>query len=179
MASLNKLHFPNSIRYALNVQNSLNPMFSPPVRHNWGYIPFEGRLNTWDIEPNRINREIKRINLKPVKRMHFAFDPFHPSVRSIRHIIYYFSSEKVRTTNPKCAYKTDVLTDRSDPLIKVELAEAMGDVDRITFKTADLKVEEILSRFNDLILPLVKDDVVEERTTKGVKKAAGGKKGKK
>ena len=62
--------------------------------------------------------------------------------------------------------------------MKVELAEPMNDVDRITFKTAGLNVEDILNRFNELVLPLVKEEVVEERTTKGVKKA-GSKKGKK
>merc|ERR1712080_116821 len=110
------------------------------------------------------------LNLKPVKRMNFTFDPFHPSAKSIRHIIYHFSSEKVRGTNPKCIYKTDVVSDRSEPTFSVQLDETTDDLSRIIFKTANLKPEDVLTKFNELILPLVKVEVLEDRTTKGAKK---------
>ena len=33
-------------------------------------------------------KELKLINLKSVKRLHFQFDPFHENVDSIRYSIY-------------------------------------------------------------------------------------------
>ena len=67
-----------------------------------------------EIEPNVLTYsfQIKLVNLKPVKRMHFTFDPFNPQVKSIRHILFHFSSEKIRATNAKCVYKTDIVSDR-------------------------------------------------------------------
>jgi len=140
------------------------------VRGHVGYLPASGRLHPWDTEEARVQKQIKRLNLKPVKRMHFSFDPFHPSAKSIRHVIYHLSSEKVRATNPKCIYKTDILSDRSEPTLSVQLDEATDDLCRILFKTANLKPEDVLTKFNEMILPLVKVEVEDERTTKGAKK---------
>lgn len=178
MASLTPTKF-SVAKHILGSQKWLNSIFSPPVRQHVGYIAFEGLLHPMDTELTRINRQVKRINLKPVKRMHFAFDPFHPSVKSIRHVLFHFSSEKIRGTNPKCIYKTDILTDRSEPTMKVELAESNENVGRFVFKTANLKTEEVLAKFNETILPLVKDEVEDERTTKGAKMTAATKGGKK
>jgi len=157
---------------------------SIPVRHHLGYLPMQGRLHPWDIEETRVHRQVKRLNLKPVKRMVFSFDPFHPSVKSIRHIVYHFSSEKVRGTNPKCIYKTDIISDRSEPTLSVYLDDANADLGCIIFKTANLKPEDVLNKFNEMILPLIKVESEDERTTKGaikktaqkdVKKKKGGK----
>merc|ERR1739848_685820 len=106
------------------------------VRGHVGYLPADGRLHPWDTEEARTQKQIKRLNLKPVKRMHFSLDPFHPSAKSMRHLLYHFSSEKVRGTNPKCVYKTDILSDRSKPTINVHLDDSIDDLCRITFKTA-------------------------------------------
>jgi len=139
------------------------------VRGHVGYLPAEGRLHPWETEEARTQKQIKRLNLQPVKRMHFSFDPFHESAKSIRHLIYHFSSEKVRGTNPKCVYKTDILSDRSEPTINVHLDEKTEDLNRITFKTANLKAEDVLTKFNEMILPFIKVEVTDERTTKGAK----------
>jgi len=143
---------------------------SVPIRHHVGYIPAQGRIHPWDTEESRVQRQIKAINLKPIKRLHFSFDPFHPSVKSMRHIVFHFSSDKIRATNPKCAYKTDILSDRSEPTFSVQLDEGNDDLGGIIFKTANLKVEDILTKFNSIILPLVKTESDDERTTKGAKK---------
>ena len=71
---------------------------------------------------------------------------------------------------------------RSEPTLKVDLEETAQDVEQIVFKTANLKVEDILTKFNELVLPLVKVEIDDERTTKGAKKSTApsktGKKGK-
>lgn len=143
------------------------------VRGHVGYLPAEGLLHPWDTENARLYKQIKRINLKPVKKLNFSLDPFHPSAKSIRHILYHVSNEKVRGTNPKCIYKTDILSDRSEPAIHVHLDETVDDISRITFKTANLTPEDVLTKFNEMILPLVKAEVADDRTTKGAKKTTG------
>jgi len=150
-----------------------------PIRSHVGYLPAQGRRHPWDTEEARIARQVKIINLKPVKRMHFTFDPFNPTVKSIRHTLFHFSSDKVRGTNPKCVYKTDIVSDRSEPTIKVLLDDNDDNLGTIVFKTANLKAEDVLTKFNEMVLPLVKVEVEEERTTKGVKKGAASSKKKK
>ena len=54
--------------------------------------------------------------------------------------------------------------------VSVQLDEATDDLCRILFKTANLKPEDVLTKFNEMILPLVKVEVEDERTTKGAKK---------
>ena len=49
----------------------------------------------------------------------------------------------------------------------------------IVFKTANLKSEDVLNKFNEMILPHVKVETEEDRTTKGAKKGGATKKGKK
>ena len=59
---------------------------------------------------------------------------------------------------------------RSEPTLSVQLDDATDDLCRILFKTANLKPEDVLTKFNEMILPLVKVEVEDERTTKGAKK---------
>jgi len=150
-----------------------------PVRTHFGYLPAQGRLHPWDTEEHRIARQIKLVNLKPVKRLQFTFDPFNPQVKSIRHILFHFSSEKIRATNPKCVYKTDIVSDRSEPTLKVLLDDNDDNLGSIVFKTANLKPEDVLTKFNEMVLPLVKVEVEEDRTTKGAKKGGAASKKKK
>jgi len=166
-----KILIPNSF-------DCIAPIYVP-IRGHMGYLPAQGRLHPWDTEEARIQRQVKRINLKPVKRMQFAFDPFNPTVKSIRHSLFHFSSEKVRATNPKCIYKTDILSDRSEPTIKVLLEDNSDNLGSIVFKTANLKVEDVLTKFNEMVLPHVKVELEEDRTTKGAKKGGAASKKKK
>ena len=49
----------------------------------------------------------------------------------------------------------------------------------IVFKTANLKVEDVLTKFNEIVLPHVKVESEEDRTTKGAKKVSAASKKKK
>ena len=49
----------------------------------------------------------------------------------------------------------------------------------IVFKTANLKVEDVLTKFNEIVLPHVKVESEEDRTTKGAKKSSAASKKKK
>ncbi len=67
--------------------------------------------------------QLKEIDLRPVQRVVFKFDPFHPNVRDFRDLMFHLSSSKIRNSNNKCVYKTDVVSDRSDPELLFKLGE--------------------------------------------------------
>ena len=62
------------------------------------------------------------------------------------------------------------LTAECEDIIADIQDEGNDDLGGIVFKTANLKVEDILTKFNSIILPLVKTESDDERTTKGAKK---------
>ena len=80
---------------------------------------------------------LKNFKLKHVNRVEFLFDPFHPSIASIRYYLnaslislqlkssrelnYHFTSKRLQASNPKCIVKTSVATDRGEPLVKIKL----------------------------------------------------------
>ncbi|KAF5303578.1 hypothetical protein FQR65_LT08179 [Abscondita terminalis] len=104
-----------------------------------------------------ITKQLKLVNLKPVKKIQVQFDPFHPKAQTARDLLFYLSTTKVLATNFSCAIKTNVVCDRSDPFIKVELAES-GE--SLTFLAENLTVLEILQEFNKRVSSLVKPEEV-------------------
>jgi len=145
-----------------------------PVRTHLGYIPRQGpanpRANSW--EQTKI--QLKKINMKPVKKVHYKFDPFHPKPHSIMQVMTHLSSEKIQKSNPKCMWKTEVVCDRSEPTLTLELNEG----DSLMFKTANLQVLEILANLNEYVLPRVKDETETPAVTKAAAGAGAGAKGK-
>jgi len=145
------------------------------VRTHTGYIPFEGRLPNIDNPQRDFYLKTRLINLQPVKKVTFKFDPFTKNCCGVRDMIAVMSTEKVRRTNPKCGFKTEVVDDGSEPTMKVELG---GDNDgkRIVFETGLLSSHEILEHFNRLVLPLVKEETEATVQSKGEKMRTAGKK---
>lgn len=72
---------------------------------------------------NDLIEAIRKTQLKPVKRITFKFDPFHPQATSCREYLFLISNEEIRETNPDCALRTEVVDTRDDPTITVELGE--------------------------------------------------------
>lgn len=145
-----------------------------PVRSHTGYIPFEGRVPNIDNPQVDFYLKTRLINLQPVKKVTFKFDPFTKNCAGVRDMIAVMGSEKVRKTNPKCGFKTDIVDDGSEPTMKVELG---GDNDgkRIVFEAGLLSSHEILEQFNRIVLPLVQDEQ-EAVQSKGEKMRKAGKK---
>jgi len=148
-----------------------------PNRTHLGYIPRQGRSKQYDDPWSRTKLQLIKVNMKPVKRVHYTFDPFHPRVDSIRHVIHHYSCERIQKSNPKCIFKTEVVCNRSEPTLKVELDEGNS----LLFKTAHLTVEEIVTMINDYVLPRVKEETAVVTESKGAKTTAkkgkaGGKK---
>ena len=64
------------------------------------------------------------------------------------------------------------MLNRSEPTLSVHLDDSNDDLGCIIFKTANLKAEDVLTKYNEMILPLVKVEADDDRTTKGAKKTA-------
>jgi hypothetical protein len=144
------------------------------VRHHTGYIPFEGRLPNTMTPRKKFYLDCLDINLQPCKKITFTIDPFVKNVAGVRDVMHIMSAERVRKSNPKCIVKSDVVDDRSEPTIKVELA---GDHDgkKIVFEAGLLTAHEIVFQFNRLTLPLIKEEVAVVLESKGEKMRKKGK----
>ncbi|KAG5894446.1 hypothetical protein JTB14_014893 [Gonioctena quinquepunctata] len=117
-----------------------------------------------------INKQLKLVNLKPVKKIQVKFDPFHPNAVTARDFLFHISTSKVAETNLSCVIKPDVVCDRSEPEIKIELA----DSGVIKFLANNLTVLEILQQINKHISSKVKPDpVASTATTKLAAKKQG------
>lgn len=144
--------------------------FAQPVRHHTGYIAKQGKAKVNDTPWLRTKLQLQLVNMKPVKKVQYTFDPFHPQAESIRRVITLMSCERIQKSNPKCFFKTDVVCDRSEPTMKLELED---DGNSLLFKTGNLSVEEIVTMMNEYVLPRVKAEKPAVTQSKGAK--AGGK----
>ncbi|XP_075680202.1 uncharacterized protein LOC113798775 [Dermatophagoides pteronyssinus] len=88
--------------------------------------------------------EIRQLQLKPFKRIHFKFDPFHSQVVSIREFLQHLDRRQVHKTNPKCLIRTEIVCDQQEPTITAHLENGK----KIHFKTANLTTIELLEYFN-------------------------------
>ena len=177
----------------------LNSVLSAvPSRTHFGYLPFEGRIPN-DKTPVYVQKaQVKAINLKPVKRIHFKVDPIHPRSGSIRKVhipnksyrllvtikcnaflllfqlMTIISNEKVTKTGPKTTFKYEFVSDRSEPTMTLSFLE---DERKAIFEMAFLTEHEAVYEMNKIVLPLVKDDTLTAPLeTKGGKSKKGGKK---
>jgi len=90
---------------------------------------------------------LKKIQLKPVKRLLFQFDPWHQQTRSIRDFLTHITGPKLRDTNPRCGVKTEILSNREEPQVIVSFENGKS----IIFKTALLTELEIVEHLNRYI----------------------------
>ncbi|KAK9870942.1 hypothetical protein WA026_009900 [Henosepilachna vigintioctopunctata] len=115
-----------------------------------------------------ITKQLKLMNLKPVKKIHVKFDPFHPNAVTAREFLFHISSPKVIETNLECLIKPNVVSDRSEPEIKLELEDSGS----LKFLANNLTVLEILQQINKHVSSKV---VPEEITSTPVAKLASKK----
>ena len=122
----------------------------------------------------------QRANLQPVKKVTYTFDPMTENHASLRHFMFFWNTKKVRATNLKLLVKTEIVDDRRDPAVVLELNNGRT----LEVRTGNLTELEIASVVNSHLLPLVKEEE-EEAVSKGAKAggaggpAKGGKKGRK
>ena len=70
-----------------------------------------------------IVQQLKQLDLRPVNKVNYKFDPFHPNAKEFRDLIFHLSSPKVRDTNISCTFKTEVVSDLSQPELKCLLCK--------------------------------------------------------
>jgi len=138
------------------------------ARTHLGYIPYQGRLGRQLSNHERFLIEMRKINLQPIKKATFTFDPMRYDYDSIRNFMYFFNKPKVLETNVKVAIKTDIVDDRSDPLLKLELNDGRD----LEIKTGNLSELDILRVMNYFVLPLVSEEKAALETKSS--KAGGG-----
>jgi len=112
----------------------------------------KSRITLWPVRPTDPERValytfLQQSHLKPVKRISVKFDPFDPDSKSIREFLYHVNGYKLRLTNPDCTVRQQVVCDRSEPIIDVDLDNGQ----KLIFKTRRLKAHEIVEQFNRVV----------------------------
>ncbi|KAL3266369.1 hypothetical protein HHI36_010546 [Cryptolaemus montrouzieri] len=130
-------------------------------------IYFSGSFSRSGGVISAIIKQLNLINLKPVKKIQVKFDPFHPNAVTARDFLFHISNPKVVETNLDCIIKPNIVCDRSEPEIKIDLQE-LGSV---TFLANNLTVLEILQHFNKHISSKVEpEEIVNTPSAKLVSK---------
>lgn len=119
---------------------------------------------------------IKRMHLRPVKKIQFTFDPYMKNVTSIRDVASTLHKPDILETNLSTILKFDIKSDRTEPRMDV----VFNDGEKLVFKTSNLSQLEIL----DYLFEYVEDkdprkNEGPELTTKSAKAGGKGGKGKK
>jgi len=94
--------------------------------------------------------EKKKINLYPVSKILFRFDPLNPKNRDFRELIFTFSAPKVRDTNLNCKIKTEIVCDHSEAEFNCDLINGT----KLKFKAGNLDALEIVKELSRILEPL-------------------------
>lgn len=137
-------------------------------------IPFSGAIKRSGGITQAISSQLKKVNLKAVRKVFIQFDPFHDRVTETRYFMHYITAPKVLKTNLSCSFKTEVLCDRTDPSITFNLANG----EEVVFNSANLTALEMCKLFNKHISVLAPKETVvaSPAATKTLKKGPQGKK---
>ncbi|XP_024879097.1 uncharacterized protein LOC112459285, partial [Temnothorax curvispinosus] len=71
-----------------------------------------------------------------------------------RDFLFYISAPRIRATNPQCSLKTEVVCDRSEPVITFSLQSG----EKVVLKTALLTSLNVLELYNKHITSLIPPD---------------------
>ncbi|KAM7342091.1 mitochondrial ribosomal protein L53 [Cochliomyia hominivorax] len=124
-------------------------------------IYYSGALKRSQGIVSAIGKELKKVNLKGVKRVTITFDPFAENVKATREFLFLLSNPKVVATNPKCVVKTDIVCNRQPAEVKfslVEKAQEQLKVKNVRFLSNNLNTLEILQLCNKHVSPLAPEE---------------------
>jgi len=141
------------------------------VRTHLGYIPFEGRVAAPLSNMGKFLKEVKRANLQPCNKVTYTFDPMTMNCHSVRNFMFFWNTKKVKMTNVKMLTKLEIVDDRRDPTILMNLNDGRD----LEIRAGNLTELEIATIVNTYLLPLVKEEEV-VKVTKGDSGKKGGKK---
>ncbi|CAI9720407.1 Hypothetical predicted protein [Octopus vulgaris] len=91
----------------------------------------------------QVIKRLSKVNLRPVKRIAFTFNPFVGDVISLRECLFHLNSRKILGTNPKVTMKVDVKSNLCDPVMEVNY----NDDTTTLYKTKNLTSLEIIDNF--------------------------------
>ncbi|XP_059618498.1 large ribosomal subunit protein mL53 [Phlebotomus argentipes] len=119
-----------------------------------------------------IAKQSKLINIKPVNRITFTFDPFNKRSTEVRKFLFQYSSARVKATNVNCKYRTNIVCDGSPPEVVFELTKPSGEKENLRVLCENLTLLELLQLTNKHIAQYI---VKPEETSKlPVTKASKG-----
>ncbi|XP_021931324.1 39S ribosomal protein L53, mitochondrial [Zootermopsis nevadensis] len=132
-------------------------------------VPFSGTLKRSAGISSAIAKQLRFVNLKPLKKVIVKFDPFDKNVTETREFLFSLTGSKILATNLNCKIKTEILCDRSEPSITFTL----NSKEVIVFKSGNLTNLELLQLYNKHITPLATTEEPETSIpkTKSEKKA--------
>ncbi|CAL1532908.1 unnamed protein product [Lymnaea stagnalis] len=90
---------------------------------------------------------VKRMHLRPVKKVKFTFDPYMKTASSIREAASTLHFPDILETNLGTVLTFDIKSDRTEPQIDVEF----NDGHKLVFKTGNLTQLEILDYFFEYV----------------------------
>ncbi|XP_012274248.1 39S ribosomal protein L53, mitochondrial [Orussus abietinus] len=100
---------------------------------------------------SKITKELKSVTFKPVKKMTVQFDPFHENAKNTRQFMFFVTAPHVVATNLSCVMKTNIVCDRSEPIVTFDLESG----EKFLFKCNNLTTVDILQLYNKHISSLV------------------------
>ncbi|KAF8778470.1 39S ribosomal protein L53 like protein [Argiope bruennichi] len=112
------------------------------------------------MEQNR-NQQTNIYNRSTVKK---SEEKNWRKTSTIRDFYFHISSKKIRKTNEGCIFKADVVNDRSEPIISIDLSNGLN----VLFKCSNLSPLEVAKEFNQIV---EKYDVPEDDGTSKLKGA--------
>ncbi|CAH2050564.1 unnamed protein product, partial [Iphiclides podalirius] len=142
-------------------------------------IPYSGTVRRSGGVVSAIGKQLRAVNLKAAKRITVKFDPFSDNVKHTRNFLHYISSPKIILTNPNCSLKTEVVCDRSEPVIDISIIPSIAEtakVKNVTFKSGNLTCLEILQLLNKHITSLAPAEQVSSSVQTKSEKKKGKKK---
>ncbi|XP_045491477.1 uncharacterized protein LOC123691224 [Colias croceus] len=130
-------------------------------------IPYSGTFRRSGGVVSAIGKQLRAVNLKAAKRITVKFDPFGENVTHTRNFLHYISSPKILLTNPDCVLKTEVICDRSEPTVDINLLPSIAEkanIKGVTLKSGNLTCLEILQLLNKHISSLAPPEQVVTQT---------------
>lgn len=91
--------------------------------------------------------EVQRLDLKPIKQIIVAYDPWRQDCASAQQFFYNVSLDKVRETNLSASLRTEVKSDQSPPSINIHFNDGTQRI----YKTDNLTLHEVLYNLNAAI----------------------------
>lgn len=117
-----------------------------------------------------ICQQIEEVNLKAVKSIVVAYDPFDERSIASRKFLEFLNFKTVTRKFPDFVAKTEIKCDRSEPTVSFDLITGK----KVLFKAGNLSTLEMFQLYNQHITPQAPEEETQRETltTKAMRKGA-------